>query len=110
MRAHTYDAHPALTCWYFSYWSGIPNPKFGLYLRQRRVIFSFATNNNLFAVMIAWPITQFQEIKVDVERHFMSAIDAVPEFGERVRSGRREERFYGIADLPNFFRRPWGDG
>jgi flavin-dependent dehydrogenase len=27
-----------------------------------------------------------------------------------VRAGRREERFAGTADLPNFFRRPYGPG
>jgi flavin-dependent dehydrogenase len=27
-----------------------------------------------------------------------------------VRSGRREERFYGAADVPNFLRRPFGPG
>jgi flavin-dependent dehydrogenase len=28
----------------------------------------------------------------------------------RVRAGKREERWYGTADLPNFFRRPYGPG
>ena len=32
------------------------------------------------------------------------------EFYERLRAGRREERFYGAADLPNFFRKPHGAG
>jgi hypothetical protein len=40
----------------------------------------------------------------------MSAVDLIPGFAERVRSGRREERFYGAADLPNFLRRPFGPG
>jgi hypothetical protein len=35
--------------------------------------------------MIAWPIARFQQIKIDLERHFMSVVD--PEFGERVRCG-----------------------
>lgn len=29
---------------------------------------------------------------------------------ERVRNGKREERWEGTADLPNFFRKPWGSG
>ena len=40
----------------------------------------------------------------------MSAVDAIPEFGERVRNGRREERYQGATDLPNFFRKPYGPG
>ncbi|MFQ6029851.1 MAG: NAD(P)/FAD-dependent oxidoreductase, partial [Dehalococcoidia bacterium] len=29
---------------------------------------------------------------------------------ERLRNGNREERFYGASDLPNFFRKPYGEG
>jgi flavin-dependent dehydrogenase len=29
---------------------------------------------------------------------------------ERVRSGWRDERFYGATDLPNFLRKPYGPG
>ncbi|HET8712508.1 MAG TPA: hypothetical protein VFM23_02365 [Gemmatimonadales bacterium] len=28
----------------------------------------------------------------------------------RVLDGRREERYYGATDLPNFYRKPYGDG
>ena len=27
-----------------------------------------------------------------------------------MRAGRREERFYGCSDLPNFYRKPYGNG
>ena len=37
-------------------------------------------------------------------------LDIVPEFAGRVRAGRREERFYGCSDLPNFYRKPYGSG
>ena len=40
----------------------------------------------------------------------MQVVDQIPGFAERVRSGRREERFYGATDLPNFLRRPSGPG
>jgi flavin-dependent dehydrogenase len=40
----------------------------------------------------------------------MAALDRVPELAERVRNGRRAERFYGAADLPNFYRTPSGPG
>jgi flavin-dependent dehydrogenase len=108
--APQYDVQPPLTCWYFSYWSGVPNDGFEMYVREGSVVFSFVTSDDLFAIMIAFPIARFQEVKTDVERHFLSVIDALPEFSERVRSGRREERFYGTADLPNFFRKPYGPG
>jgi len=108
--APTYDDVPPLTCWYFSYWSGVPTEGFELYLRDRRAIFSFSTNDNLFAIFIAWPIIEFKRVKTDVEAQFMQVVDVIPDFSERVRSGRREERFYGTADLPNYLRRPFGRG
>ena len=108
--APRYEETPALTCWYFSYWSGVPTEGFEMYLRGKRVIFAFSTNDNLFAIFIAWPIEKFQSVKADIEGQFMEVVDMVPRFAERVRSGRREERFFGTADLPNFLRRPFGPG
>ena len=40
----------------------------------------------------------------------MATLDQVPELAALVRAGRRTERFYGTADLPNFFRKPYGPG
>jgi flavin-dependent dehydrogenase len=108
--ATSYEETPTLTCWYFSYWSGVPTEGFELYIRDKRAIFSFSTNDNLFAIFIAWPINEFDSVKADIEGQFMRVVDLVPGFSERVRSGRREERFYGTADLPNFLRRPFGPG
>jgi 2-polyprenyl-6-methoxyphenol hydroxylase-like FAD-dependent oxidoreductase len=110
VRALSYADVPALTCWYFSYWTGVPTEGFELYLRDHRAIFSFWTNDNAFAIFIAWPIEKFVSVKADIEREFMKVVDSIPGFAERVRSGRREERFYGAADLPNFLRHPIGPG
>ena len=108
--APSYEVTPALTCWYFSYWSGVPTEGFELYVRDKRAIFSFLTNDNLFAIFIAWPIDEFESVKADIERQFMQVVDMIPGFADRLRSGRREERFFGTADLPNFLRRPFGPG
>ena len=59
---------------------------------------------------MAWPRDQFHAIRVDIEKNYMETIDLVPGLAERVREGHREERFYGTADLPNFFRKPYGQG
>jgi flavin-dependent dehydrogenase len=111
VQAPVYEAAPALTCWYFSYWADVPDSdSLEMYIRQRRVIFAFPTNDDLFAVFIAWPIQQFHAIRSNIEEHFISALSRVPSLAERVRSGRRAERFYGTADVPNFLRRPHGPG
>jgi flavin-dependent dehydrogenase len=82
----------------------------GLYLRRNKVVFAFPTNDGLFAVFIGWPIAQLPTVRADIEAHFMAALDEVPELAERVRSGRREERFAGAIDVPNFLRKPYGQG
>jgi 2-polyprenyl-6-methoxyphenol hydroxylase-like FAD-dependent oxidoreductase len=38
------------------------------------------------------------------------ALEAAPDFVARVREGRREEKWYGTAGVPGFFRKPYGTG
>jgi flavin-dependent dehydrogenase len=112
VHAPIYQAEPPLTCYYFSYWSNAQTHAFELYQRTsaRRVIFSFKTSDDLFAVFIGAPMEELPDIRSDIERYFMGVIDSVPDFAERLRAGKREERFYGSSDLPNFYRKPYGQG
>jgi hypothetical protein len=66
------------------------------------VIFSFKTENGCFAVFVGAPMDEFPTFRRDIEPAFMHALDLIPDFAARVRAGRREERFYGCSDLPNF--------
>jgi 2-polyprenyl-6-methoxyphenol hydroxylase-like FAD-dependent oxidoreductase len=110
--APVYQHVPTVLCYYFGYWSGVETAQFELYVRapERRVIFSFKTEDDLYAVFVGAPIDEFNEIRRDIEGAFMRALDLAPDFAARVRAGRREERFYGAADLPNFYRKPYGPG
>ena len=58
----------------------------------------------------AWTHGEFARYRSDVEHNYLATLDMVPELAERVRRGRREERFYGTADVPNYFRTPYGPG
>jgi len=108
--APTYDAVPPLTCWYFSYWSGDFENAAALRVRERNVIFSFPTNDHLHAIFIAWPAAEFHSVRRDIGGSFIQALRHVPELAESAEAGRREERFYGTADVPNFYRKPFGAG
>jgi flavin-dependent dehydrogenase len=110
VSAPVYEAVPSVSCYYFSYWSGVPATGLEIYVRQDRAILAFPTNDNLFAVFIAWPSAELAAVRADIEGQFMAALDRVPELAGRVRAGRREERFYGATDLPNFLRKPHGPG
>lgn len=110
--APMYQQVRTILCYYFSYWSDIETEPFELYVRtnERRVIFSFRTENDLFAVFIGAPIEEFADIRRDIDRGFMRTLDLAPDFASRVRAGTRQERFYGASDLPNFYRKPYGPG
>jgi 2-polyprenyl-6-methoxyphenol hydroxylase-like FAD-dependent oxidoreductase len=110
VAAPAYEETPTLLCYYFSYWSGVPGEGQEIYDASQRLVFAFPTTGGLFAVFAAWPIAMFPTVRADIEKSFLSAVDLFPGLGERLRQGRREERFYGAADLPNFFRKPCGEG
>jgi flavin-dependent dehydrogenase len=110
VNAPAYESAPTLTCWYFSYWSGVPSTALELYVRDQRAIFAHPTNDDLLALFVVWPSAELPRVRGDIERSYMAAIDGVPEFAERVRAGTREERFYGATQLPSFLRKPFGAG
>ena len=110
--AQTYNEVPPILCYYFSYWEDVEAENFEMYVRgeDRRIVFSFRTEDDLFAVFVGFPADQFSHFRGDIEGAFMRVLDAIPEFGERIRAGRRAERFFGASDLPNFYRKPYGQG
>jgi flavin-dependent dehydrogenase len=110
VEAPAYEEVPTLSCWYFSYWSGVPTEGLEVRVKDERAIFAFPTNDDLFALFIAWPIAELARVRADIEGEMMAVVDRIPALSERVRGGRREERLYGATQLPNFLRRPHGPG
>jgi flavin-dependent dehydrogenase len=110
VHAPTYRETPSLTCIYYSYWSGVPLEEVVICTRPDRFFIAFPTNEPLVCIVVEWPVAEFHHFRADLEGHFLQTLDFVPDLGERVRQGKREERFSGTADLPNFFRKPFGAG
>jgi len=112
VSAPVYNQVAPLLCYYFSYWSDVVTEPFEMYVRnaQRRLIFSFRTECGLYAIFVGAPMDEFERFRRDVEPMFMQSLDLVPAFASRIRCGRRQERFYGCSDLPNFYRKPYGSG
>ena len=74
---------------------------------------AWPTNDDLTLVVAGWPYREFEAKRNDVERHFFETLDTAPEFAERVRAAKREERFVGAAVpglLPEAPRRGLGAG
>lgn len=110
VQAPTYNTKPTLTCWYFTHWSGVPIEGVEFYLRDRRALIAAGTNDGLAVVLAGWPHQEFHEFRADIEGNYFRSLDLAPVLAERVRSGKREERFAGTADTANFFRKPYGPG
>ena len=108
--APEYNLRPTLACWYYSYWSGLSLDGVVMYPRDRRAFGAIPTNDGLFCVPVAIAQRDLPAFRADVEGNFIRTLEIAPEFGERVRAGRREERFRGMADVPNLFRKPYGPG
>ncbi|MGZ6695293.1 MAG: NAD(P)/FAD-dependent oxidoreductase [Solirubrobacteraceae bacterium] len=101
---------PTVSCWYFSYWGGVPSTGLEIVLRPGCVVFAFPTNDDLLALFVAWPVSELATVRADIEGRMLAALDAAPDLAERVRGGTRAERLYGASHLPNHLRAGWGPG
>jgi 2-polyprenyl-6-methoxyphenol hydroxylase-like FAD-dependent oxidoreductase len=110
VQAAEYRRVPSLLTFYYSYWSGVEFSGVEIYSRPRRGIVAVPTNDGFTCVGVAWPRSEFHEFRRDIEGNHWRTIELVPELAERLRAGRREARYVGTADQPNFFRKPLGAG
>jgi 2-polyprenyl-6-methoxyphenol hydroxylase-like FAD-dependent oxidoreductase len=110
VQAPTSQAKPALTCVYYGYWSGVPLEGAEIYTRPGRMFITFPTNENLTCIYMAWPHSEFHAFRADIKGNFLRTLDLAPHLAERVHQGKQAGRFVGTADLPNFFRKPYGPG
>jgi flavin-dependent dehydrogenase len=108
--APSYMEQPSLTCWYMSYWGDLPCAGLEMHWQPGRLIFVVPTHDQLSLVAIAWPHQEFAHFRADIASNYRATMAQMPALAERVPAARQAERFVGMADLPNFFRRPYGPG
>jgi flavin-dependent dehydrogenase len=110
VQAPKYNEQPSLTCGYYTYWSGFPTEGAELYKMERRYIVVMPTNDNLTCIIACWPNQEFHSYRADIRKNYMKTLELAPRIAQRIHGARQEERFVGTADLPNFFRKPYGPG
>ena len=110
VRAPEYDLRPVAACGYYSYFSGVRQDDIELYVREHSAFGGAPTNDGLHLVMVNWPAKDFTTVRADIDGHVSRALEGAPDFGARVRAGRREEKWYGTAGVPGYFRKPYGNG
>src|SRR5262245_18024866 len=110
VRAERYNEQPTLSVAHYAYWRGLPVDRFEGYVRPR-CAFAFAPTNDGWTMgVVNWPRADFEANQGDVEGHFTRAVETAPALHARFRQAKRETRFLGAPDLPNFFRKPSGPG
>lgn len=107
--AREYRRHAPRSVAFYAYWEGVPLERGEMYGRPQRIVGAWPTNDGLVITYLAWPVAEFDAIRRDVEGAALRSLDATG-LGERIRAGRRVERFRGSPELPAFFRRPYGPG
>jgi 2-polyprenyl-6-methoxyphenol hydroxylase-like FAD-dependent oxidoreductase len=110
VQAPEYEARPGRTCAYYSYWAGAQTEGAELYPRDGRMLITGPTHDGLQIVVAFWPRGEFKTVRGDIERSFLDAVALAPCLAARLAGGERAERFYGVADLPFYYRRPHGPG
>jgi 2-polyprenyl-6-methoxyphenol hydroxylase-like FAD-dependent oxidoreductase len=111
VQAPEYDSRPGLACAYYTYWGGVEDGDVELYPRDGRMVMGGArTNDGLQIVIVFWPKHEFHAVRADVERSFHDALALAPALAERLATGERADRFYGVGDLPFYYRKPYGPG
>jgi 2-polyprenyl-6-methoxyphenol hydroxylase-like FAD-dependent oxidoreductase len=112
VRPEAYNERPSHLAMYYAYWSDLPTDGFDTTVRaeHRRGWATAATHDDLTVVPFGWPVEEFKANRSDIEAGFLATVDLAPEFAERIRAATRESKFIGSAELPGYFRKPFGPG
>jgi len=112
VEPESYNERPSQLAMYYAYWSNLPVSGFETTIRadNRRGWAALPTHDGLTCMPFGWPVEEFKANRGDIEGNFFKAMELAPEFAERVRGAKRESKFIGSAELPGYFRKPFGPG
>jgi 2-polyprenyl-6-methoxyphenol hydroxylase-like FAD-dependent oxidoreductase len=111
VKPEEYDTIPSLTFAYYTYWSGVSDPDMHIYFfEDAQGVLVFPTHDGRHCIGVGGRIEHFETFRKDIEGNYMTMIDRVPSLALELRAGKREERWMGTRDQPNYFRKPYGPG
>jgi flavin-dependent dehydrogenase len=111
VAAPRYAEKPALTCYYYTYWSGAFQPHVEFSLGDGCMYVAIPTNDAQLCLAVGLAHDRFPAYRADIAGTYFRVLEAMaPELAARVRQGTQVERWMGTSDVPNFFRTPYGPG
>jgi flavin-dependent dehydrogenase len=106
----TYNDVPPLQGTYFTYWRDVPVSGLELYVRERRAVYAWATNDELTLIGVNWEIADFRTVSSDIQTNYLDVIaSCAPGLRARLQQATQQGRFIGGA-IANFMRKPFGSG
>ena len=109
VEAAEYNMRPALTCGYYAYWS-VPAHLPALHPLPRRVAITFPTNDGLTVTYVACPCADFDRVRSDLDGFVEDTLNQVTDLKDLFPPAARAGQIMGMRDLPNYFRKSYGDG
>jgi len=108
--AEIYNQRPVLTCAVYAYWRDAVPHLAAIHPLEQRIVISFPTNDGLTITPVVFPRAQLPSVQADLAGHLTRSLAMVPALAEPFADAKRVERIRGTGDIPNFFRKPFGDG
>jgi flavin-dependent dehydrogenase len=109
VQAVEYNTRPALTCVYYAYWNvALHLP--AMHPLPRRVVITAPTNDGLTLTYVACSCADFDNVRSDLDGYISDTLDQVADFKDLFSPGARVGQIMGMRDLPNYFRKSYGDG
>jgi 2-polyprenyl-6-methoxyphenol hydroxylase-like FAD-dependent oxidoreductase len=108
--ASSYNDVSPLQGTYFAYWRNVAITGGELYVRERRCVYAWPTNDCLTLVGVNWTATDFPAVSVNIRGSYIDVVaSCAPGLHSRLAEGTQEGRFIGGA-VSNFMRKPFGPG
>ncbi len=110
MNARKYELRLAGCAIYYSHWRGVAADGFDMYLRDGFAAGLFPTHDGDTCILAAWTHDAFPQAQRDVAHTYDQVLAQIGPVAKLIAHGRRAERILGAADMPPYFRVPFGDG
>jgi 2-polyprenyl-6-methoxyphenol hydroxylase-like FAD-dependent oxidoreductase len=107
--AAEYNTRPALTCVCYAYWN-VPSHLPAIHPLPGRAAITFPTNDGLTVTYVACSCAEFDSVRSDLDGYLSKTLNQVTDLKDLFTSGARVGQIMGMRDLPNFFRKSYGDG